>query len=276
MSGSKQSGTSTTVQSSAPWSGQQPYLEEGFKRAKTDILEKPISYYPHSTVVPFAPQTQEALQMGETRARAGSPLTQGAQEMVGQTVSGEFLGANPYLNRAVEAATRPMVEQFQTTTMPAIQSGFGGRGRYGSGLQAYQQRKAGEGLTRQIGDVAGSMAFRDYGDERQRMMQAAQMAPGLAEADYSDISKLQQIGGIREAQAGAELEEDIARYMHAQQAPQDALQRYMSLVAGGSYGGDTTTQQPIYRNRLGEALGTGATLAGIGGTLFGQGGIWPS
>lgn len=275
MSGSKQTGTSTTIQSSDPWSGQSPYLEKGFKRAESDILEKPAQYYPNSTVVGFSGQTSDALQMAEDRARGGSALQTGAKNVIQDTLEGKYMGANPYLDQAIDTATRPMVENFNTSVMPAVQSGFSGKGRYGSGMQAFQQREAAKDVNRQIGDVAGSMAYQNYGRGMQDMMNAAQLAPTLAQTDYDDISKLQQIGGIRESQAGAELQDDINRFNFGQQAPKDALKEYMSLVAGGSFGGTSTGTEPIYRNKTNEMLGGASTLAGIGGTLFGQEGIWP-
>ena len=265
----------TTTTSNAPWSGQQPYLTAGFERAKTDVLNKPQEYYPNSTVVDFAPQTEQALGMQESRALAGSPVTQAAQGNIQDTLSGDFLSAgNPYFDQAVQAATRPMTTAFKEDIMPAIQSGFSSKGRYGSGLQARQQERAGEGLTRQIGDVAGTMASDMYGAERGRQMQAATLAPTLAAQDYADIGQLKDVGLTREAQAGAELQEDISRFEQEQQAPVDALTKYMTLIGGG-YGTEGTSSAPIYRNKTAEGLGMAATAAGIGGSLFGSGGIWP-
>jgi hypothetical protein len=266
----------TTVSNTAPWAAQQPYLTEGFERAQTDILDAPGQYYPNSTVVPFAPQTEQALGMQEQRALAGSPLTGAAQNQVQSTLQGDYLeGGNPYLSEAVASATRPIMTQFQEDVIPSIQSGFSGKGRYGSGLQARQQQRAGEDVTRQIADVAGSMAYKNYGDERSRMLQAGTLAPALAAEDYTDIGQLGNVGATREAQAGAELQEGINRFQFEQESPKDALARYMTLVGGGSYGGSTTNSSPIYRNESSDFLGQAATAAGIAGSLFGGGGIWP-
>lgn len=275
MDDSKPSGTQTVVQNNSPWGGQQPYLTKGFERAESDILNKPTQYYPNSTVVPFSNQTTQALGMQENRALSGSPVMGAANQMAQGTLQGNYLNANPHLNSAIDAATRPMIQNFQETVLPGIQSGFAGHGRYGSGLQGQMQERAGEALTRQIGDVAGAMSYQNYGDERQRMLQAGTLAPTYAANDYNDIAQLAQVGQTREAQAGANLQDDINRYYQQQQAPKDALAQYMSMVAGGSFGGQSTQQSPIYSNPVGNALGMGATAAGIAGTLFGQNGIWP-
>jgi len=275
MSSSKPAGQTVTTTSNAPWSGQQPFLTEGFERAETDVLNKPSEYYPNSTVVPFSNQTEQALGLQEQRAVAGSPVEQAAQNQVQQTAQGDFLGQNPYLTQAINQATQPIADRFNDTVIPGIQSGFSGKNRYGSGMQAYQQRMAGEQAMKQMGDVAGAMSYKNYGDERARQQQASSLAPQMGQIDYQNISNLANVGQVRENQAGAELQEDINRFQHGQQAPKDALAQYMALVGGGSYGGDSTSSAPIYRNQAADALGMAGTAAGIAGSLFGKGGIWP-
>lgn len=265
---------SSTV-SNDPWAPQQSHLRTLFSRAETDVLNKPREFYPGSTVVDFSDQTNQALQMQEQRALAGSPVTDAAQNQVQQTLQGDYLGAsNPYMQDAIGAATRPMMDSFKEDIMPSIQSGFAGAGRYGSGMQARAQERAGEMALRQVGDVASGMAYKNYADERGRQLQAGTLAPTMAAQDYTDISKLAQVGGTREAQAGSQLQEDIARFNHNQNAPMDALSNYAALIKGG-YGSQSTQNQPIYRNPMAEGLSAGLAATSIVGNLFGQGGIWP-
>ena len=265
----------TQTTSNAPWSGQQPFLTEGWDRAKTDVLNKPSEYYPNSTVVPFHGASEQGLQLQEQRALAGSPVTQAAQSQVQGTAAGDYLQqGNPYLQQAIQTATQPVIEQFQEDIVPGIQSGFSSAGRYGSGLQARQQERAGQAALDQTSKIASEMGYQNYADERQRQLQAASLAPQMAQQDYSDIQALKGVGLEREAQAGAELQEDISRFQYGQQAPKDALAQYLALVSGGGYT-DTTQRTPIYRNTTSDLLGGAATTAGIAGTLFGKQGIWP-
>lgn len=269
------SGQQTVIQNNDPPAYAQPYLQKGLAEAERTTFGKPLSYYPDSTVVPFSNQTQQALTMAENRAATGSPLLRAGQNAMQATAQGNYLNSNPYFNQAVSAATRPMVDTFRDTVMPSINSAFQNSGRYGSGLQAYQQRKAGEQLARSVGDVAGSMAYQNYGNERGRQLSAAAAAPSLAAADYQDIGQLERVGGIREAQAGAQLQDDINRYMHGQQAERDAVAEYLALVGGGTIGGRKSTSQPIYRNQTASTLGNLATAAGTANTLFGADGLFP-
>ena len=267
----------TTTVNRDPWSGQQPHLTEGMTRART-LLDTPLQFYPNSTVVPFAPQTEQALGRAESRAATGSPLVDVGQDEFGRTIRGEYLApGNPYLDQAISSAVRPMVREYMGAVAPGLDARFSKAGRYGSGMHAFSQQGAQEALARGIGDVASGMGYQNYLAERNRMLQAAQQAPAMAAADYADIGKLEQVGRTREAQGGAELQERIARFMFPQQAPRDALAQYMALVGGGQFGGSetTTSMQPIFRNPWGEGLGAGALGVGMLGTLFGQGGIWP-
>ena len=267
---------STTTSSSAPWAEQQPYLTEGFQQAKDNVLNAPRTYYPNSTVVPMSNQTNTALGLQEARALEGSPLVDAAQTMVQNTASGDYLAdGNPYLQSAIQNATQPIMEQFNEDIMPKIQSGFSDAGRYGSGLQARAQERAGQTALDQASKIASNMAYQNYSDERGNQLNAAQLAPGLAAQDYSDIGQLADVGATREGEAGAILQEDIDRFNFGQTSVQDAITQYMALVGGGSYGGQTTGTQPIYSNKASDAMGLAATAAGIGGTLFGKkSGIW--
>lgn len=261
LGGSSPSGTSEVRSNAAPWSGQQPYLETGFSRAQSDILNKPIEYYPGSTVVPFSGQTEAALGGTEQRAMAGSPLNQAAQGEVSKTLGGDYLSAgNP--------AFGAMMNRIEGQVRPMVDSRFSASGRYGSGAHAGATSRA-------LTDAAAQLEFSNYQPERARMLQAAQYAPQLAQQDYFDLGQLGQVGAARERQAGAELQDRMSRFNFAQMEPRQRVMEYMPLVAGGQFGGSTVQQQPIYSNNFATGLGALGTLAGIGGTLFGSGGIWP-
>jgi len=278
MSNDSPSGTSTVVQNNAPPAYAQPYLKKGLARAESDVLNKPIEFYPNSTVVPFSNQTETALSGMEQRAVNGNPLVGQAQDYTSGVLGGDFLNDNnPYLDTAYQAASRPLIESFNEDIIPGIQSGFGQSGRLGSGLQLRAQERAGQQMGQQLGDMAGKMAYQNYGDERNRMQQAGLLAQPLAEADYTDLSALRGVGAEREQMAGNFLQDDINRFMQQQTAPQDALARYMALVSGGTMGGQSTTQQPIYSDPIASGLGYGAAGAGILGDLFSPtSGVFPS
>jgi len=98
-------GGGTTVQSSAPWEPQQPYLKSGLQRAE--------DLYKQGGVQPaMAQQTTDALNMTEQRAREGSYLNNIAKSSVGgqagngmgqATLDTFAAGASPYQSALMQS-----------------------------------------------------------------------------------------------------------------------------------------------------------------------------
>ena len=271
-SSSQPSSVQRTVVSTDPPSFQLPYIERGFEEAQR-LFETPRTFYEGSTVIPFSDQTQAGLSAMENRAMAGSPLVTAAQNLTADTLAGNFLSpeANPYLQSAMDAATRPLQQSFNLDVIPKIQSTFGSAGRYGSGMQANQQARAAEDYLRAVGDVGSQMAFANYNTERGRQINAAQAAPAMAELDYSDPSRLINIGGVYEDMAARQLQEDIDRQRFAEEEARIRLGEFLPQITGGSFQ-TQTTEQPIYPgDSTARLLGYGTGAAGIAQGLFGGG-----
>ena len=197
---------------------------------------------------------------------------------IGQTAAGGFLNANPYQQAMMEAATRPLTQQFSQAVLPGILSLYSRSGRLGSGAMERALGTATEAFGRSLGDITANIAGTQYQQERglqqQAQMQQAQLA-GFAPQFYSQqflpSQTLAQVGAQQEAIAAQPLQEQLARYQFQQQLPYQQLQGFLSSVYGtplGSYG--TTTQNyPTYQNRSAGILG-GALAGGLGGYALGQ------
>lgn len=250
MSGSSGGGTTTTVSNSDPWSGQQSYLKTGFQQAKSGVLDRPLSYFPESTVVPFAPESTAALGAQTTRATEGSPLLGGAQQYTGDVLSGKYLdpSSNPFMAGVSDAVLAQVQPQVAGTFARAGRTG-------GSPLAA-------EALGRGVSRGMAPYLFGEYGRERGAMEAAAGRASGLAREDYYDIGQLSKVGASRELKASETLGDEISRWNFAQAEPIDRIAKYMGLIGGG-YGGSTTTtgQQSTQTNPLLMGLGAATNLA---------------
>jgi len=250
--------STTTVQKSDPWSGQQGYLTKGFQRAQSDILDQPRTFYEGSTVVPYSEETEAALDLTSQRALLGSPLINQAQNQLTSTMSGDYLYGGDAFNQAVDAATR--------RALPAVDSQFALGGRYGSGLAQEAQARA-------VGDIFANQ----YQQERTNQLRGMLFAPQMAEQDYADFGKLAAVGAQREALTQEQIGEDIARHDFDQMEEQNRLADYMNLIQG-TYGGtqSSTSMGPATSRNTGAGiLGGAATGASIGsvvpgiGTMFG-------
>lgn len=242
-SGGGGGGTTQTVEKSDPWAGQQPFLTTGFEEAEDKFLNFTPTFFSGSTVVPFSPETELALQQTTQRALDGSPVRNAATTELSNTLSGNYLYGGDGFNAAVDAAVR--------RAQPGIDSQFALSGRYGSGL-------AQEAVGRAVGDIFADQ----YNQERTNQMRAMMFAPQISELDYSDISKLAAVGQQREALEQEQLAEQIARHDFDQSVEQRQLQEYMNLVQG-NYGGNTVTTSN-------SSVGGGNSGAGfLGGALSG-------
>lgn len=242
--------------SSDPWGGVQPYLSELFRYGQRDVLERPLEFYPESTVVPFAPETEYGLGATTNRAAMGSALNPAAQGQVMDTLGGKYMaggeGYDAYL------------DSLMSSVRPAVDSQFAAAGRTGGALRS-------EALGRGIGRGMAPL----YDAERSRMMQASSLAPQLAREDYYDIDRLGGVGARREDLYGRQLGDQMQRWNFAQSEPFGRLSRYSTLLQGGLPFGTQETSggsgKGAGQTAMG-GLGAASSIAGMGGP--GGFGMW--
>ena len=244
-----------------------PYVEFGLGEAKRLYETKGPSYFPGQTYVSPTETTLSALQAGEQRAGAGSPLLRAAQAENLANVQGQYLGGNPFFQGAFNPAAKA-AQQSYYDAIQNVASKASSAGRYGSGAYGQLTDRAGGTFANALTDTAGKLAYQNYSDERARQAAATAAAPGLAEADYGDIQRLLAIGQGREGYAQTALQDQINRYNYEQNLPQAKLQSFLSGVYGAPSGGTTTATQPIYSNPSQQAFGNLLGIAGTGAQLY--------
>jgi hypothetical protein len=261
-----------------------PFLTQGLERARELFLTGPQpTFFPGQTYVTPSEATTEAIAQQEALARAQSPSLQAAQQayqsslgQIGQTAAGGFLQSNPYQQAMLQAATRPLTQQFGEQVLPGISSLYSRAGRYGSGAMERALGGATEAYGRALGDVSANIVGQDYARERGLQQQAqmgqaalAQLAPSIYQQQFLPSQTLAQVGAAREAIAAQPLQEQMARFQFGQQQPIQSLMSYLSSVYGtplSSYG-QQTAQLP--ENRLMSGV-TGAGLGYVGGQALGS------
>lgn len=258
MPDQQQTGTVQTRVTENPFPAQAEAFGRIFDRAE-EQFGVPRAFFPGSSVVPFAPQTEQALRLQEQRALQGSPLNQAAQNTILSTARGDFLNRE---NPAFQA----LADRLSGDISSRVNASFSGGGRFGSLANR-------EATARGIGDALAPIAFQNFSQERQNQLAASQFAPQLAQNDFADIAQLASVGGSREAQANAMLQDQINRFNFQQEEPRRRLAELAALIGGGSLGTQQTTTQPVFTNPTANTLGTAASIAGIGTTLLGSGGL---
>jgi hypothetical protein len=217
-----------------------PFVEYGLTEAKQLYQQPGPNYYPYQTYVSPSQQTQSALQAAQNRAIAGNPLVPAAQQQLQNTIQGQFLGNNPFLNQAMSgaasAATQAYNDAIQNTRSGAAQAG-----RYGSSAMFDQTSRAQQNLANSLAQEAGRLMYQNYGNERQAQQAAIASAPQMAQADYYDINQLLTTGQTAEDYQRQALEADIGRFEYTENLPYTKLQNYLSAAYGAPMGQVSTT-----------------------------------
>lgn len=255
-------GTNTTVTKSDPWAGQQPYLQNIYGEAQNWYNSSEPAYYEGSTVADLGPTTQQAIDLQTSRALSGSPLTSQGQGLIADTLAGDYLTQNPY----VDAVFNQGADQIKKNYWDAVNgtnSGASSAGRYGSGMQAYATDQAGDTLAKNLGDLYNQTYYSNYQTERGNQNAALSSALNYANQDYTDLAKLAEAGAVTDEQAQALIDADINKWNYNQNLKVNKLGQYLGLI-GGNYGGSTSTQTPVSGQSW---LGT---LAGLGAMGYGM------
>lgn len=266
-----------------------PFLTQGLERAQSLFLtgEQPRFFEGQTFVSPSA-QTQQALAQQEALATQASPVLQQAQQAyqqslggIGATAGGQFLGANPYQAQMMQAATRPLEQQFSNQVLPQIASLYSRAGRYGSGAMQGALGQATEAYTRGLGDITGTIAGQQFQQERGLQQQAqlaqaqlAAAAPSIYGQQFIPSQQLAQVGAAREAISAQPLQEQMQRFNFGQQLPYQQLSGYLSSVYGspmGSFGTQTQSTTMPSNPLMGGLAGAG--LGYLGGQFLGGSGL---
>jgi hypothetical protein len=238
--GSGGGGTSTTNNQLDP--AIKPFVEYGLGEAKSLYQSDTPSYYPGQTYIGPSGQTTSALGLAEQRALAGNPLLPAAQQQQQNVISGAYLQNNPYFNQAMQGAAQGATQNYNDA-IKAAQGSASMAGRYGSGASADIQNRAANTLASTLANKYGELAYQNYGAERGMQNQAAMNAPGLAQADYADISQLANVGKTAEDYQKTALQADLDRFNFEQNKPYQKLSSYLGAAYGAPTGNVSTTTQ---------------------------------
>ncbi len=272
-------GSSKTVQTTEPWKQQKPYLLEMFGDAQKLYQGGGMApeYYPGDTVAAQDPWTTQAIGMQADRALAGSSAIKSAQDQLTQTMSGDYLTNNPFMNAEGNPQLDAMVRRAQNQTLANVAGNFSQAGRYGSGAhQAAAQDAAGNIATQMYGqayDQDQNRALSAWNQERENQMRGMMFAPSLADQDYKDIAALSEAGLANENYAQNLINADIDKYNYEAGRPLTGLQNYGSLIQG-NYGmsGSSTAGGGGKSNPLGN-VASGALTGGGLGAMAGMAGL---
>jgi hypothetical protein len=254
----------------------------------------------------------QLLQQIMGQATQGGPNLGASQDLLGQILSGQQMGTgpafmgtpggvaqgemNPFLQQAIEAAQRPLVENFQDIVAPALRAQFTQAGQQiaGQGSSPFHMAaaRAQSGLANAMGDIGANMAFQDFAQRQALGSQEFQQLRGLQSQEHQQdrsrqLDAVAQSQGVERAQfeqllAGLEaqalprlveqygIDQGLEEFRRREQQLLAALQMAGGLAAptpvtdsvsqGTSFGQQTATSS-------GSSSGVGATEGIIPGAI---------
>jgi hypothetical protein len=256
--------TSTTVQELSPEQKKilgfatpifQQYLQGGISQLQDMV-------YPGATVAPQSANEQLANSM--LKQQALGPMQQSANTMLGGLnflTSGKALNpnTNPALKGAIDAAVRPLTQEFSRTIMPQIRGDLILDGGYGSNRQGIETANASEMLARSIGDVSSNIAFQGYNAGLDAQSRALAFAPGAMQAAQLPGMTIAGIGAQERAFDQALINDEMQQWYNQGFFPLMIAQQ-IAGTAFGYPGGQTIANT--------QGAGGGA-MGGLSGALGG-------
>lgn len=183
-------------------------------------------------------------------------------------LQGDYLNANPYLEGAINAANRPVQEQYTQHILPAISSQAQMQGAYGGSRHGVAQGVASGELAQTMADTASAMSSQNYARERELQMMAPQLLGQANEFAMAPSQVNMATGDWRQGQRQNELDARLAKYQYNQLLPFQSLQQFSNILgpllgfgsqssAGTNWGQGTSP--------IGQGNSWLSSLLGIGG-----------
>ena len=323
--GNKSSKTTVTDSKTEPWTVQQPYLKKGFATAET-ALDNALKQGPYTgELYARMNDTQKqgltmgtdwaseggtdlqkmymgnALNMANAGANGMTSVAQGLQNWsptggVDQNITnaGKY-AANPYLDGAIDAASRDVTRNLNESVLPGINRAAVTSGNVNSSRAGVAEGIALRGAQDRIGDIASTMRANAYNsglslsesgrvsDNNQRLsamtnaggmynnvyqggMNAGQAAQGQA---MNNANAYVTAGNAYQQNEQNIDNEAYQKWDMNQNQPFDALQRYWNIVGSNNWGSKSHSESTTTA-KSGGGVG-GAIQGAVGGFTSGWG-----
>jgi hypothetical protein len=232
--------------------------------------------------VPQRYQGEQVAGFNPTQQTAQDMLTSGAVPAQsdlarsGQSVSDFYTGGNIWdpsvnanLRGAIDAAVRPITENYQQTVMPEIRSSAGAGPNFGGSRQGTAEGIASNAYMRNVGDTASKITQNEYETNVNAQLKALGLLPQTIQAQTAPGATEGAVGDVQQAQDQARINEQVANWNFDQYAPFLQSQELMSLFGALPQGGVTSTANTPQASPFMQALGGAGTGAAIGGAVGG-------
>lgn len=225
--------------------------------------------YAGSTIAPFDPLQTQGQNMALSAAQGQqAPLVGNAANANNFLLSDIWNpSSNPNLQGAIDAAVRPVTQQYQETVLPRIRDEFQAAGQqFGGSRRGVAEGVAARGYMDTVADTASKITQEQYANNLNAQLKALGLAPQTTQNLLAPGMTTSGVGDVRQSMAQALLGEDVSNFNYDQLAPFLQSKEILSLISGLPGGTTTATannppQAPWWQ----QALGGGLAAIGSGG-----------
>ena len=182
--------------------------------------------------------------------------------------------SNPYLNKTIDAAVRPITQSLTEQELPQLRSGAAGAGQYGSSRQGIAEGEAAGRASQAIGDTSAKVANANYQAGLDAMTKSLGLLPQTQQAQLAPSTIAGSVGDAQQALDQQTQNANLARYMYNVNQPLSKAQNTAALAAGLPGGGTSSTASGntgLLQGLVGGASLGNSLFPGVVGTAAGGG-----
>lgn len=231
--------------------------------SQAQAVQQPQAFFPGSTVAPQSQFGFAGQQLALNQLPGIAEITEAQRQnlLQGLNLSAE---QDPRVAALADAATAPLIDQFQEQILPGLRSQAISQGAFGGSRQQIGEAIAARELARAVGETRAGVFGNAFQTALGQEANLQALAPSITQQQLVPSGVLQNIGQQQQAQEQQLIDASVQRFGFEQQAPQQAVENLANIVAGLPAGTSTTqTISGVQPNPLVAAAGGAATVQGL-------------
>lgn len=226
--------------------------------------------YQGPTVAPVTPLQTLGQQMVVQGAGGQQQVANTAAGGLGFLTGGNVLypGSNPALEQAINAAVRPITENYEQNVLGNIRDTSQLAGMYGYNRQGLQEAAAARDYMNAIGGTAASMANTNYQAGLDAMTKAMAFEPGVQASLTAPGVSVAGVGQQQQQQQQALIDAQVQKFYQEQYLPFELAQQVAAMAFGIPAGSTTTQGSGGGASPAQMAIGGGSIAASLASALL--------
>lgn len=173
------------------------------------------------------------------RAMNGSSTVNAGEQNVADTLNGNYLNSNPYLDASFKAQSGAVTDAYNSA-VNNTDSTMARAGAFGGSAWQQAQQQNNDTLAKNLGNLSSNVYANNYAQERQNQMTAQNTAINYGNQDYTDAAQAVKAGQMYQDNAQQNLDYGYSQYQDQQNLPYKQLAA-MSGVFGSNLGSTSST-----------------------------------